>query len=165
MATGSFNMIGGRDGRTLSEKWETEGTQHVPRHAQRGFPNLFIMTGPQGGGGSFNFTRVSEMHANYVVWVLEMMRTAGARSIDVTREAEDEYAQHCAEMDLLSAPLRDCISYYNGDGKAKPGSLAYYGGGERWHQRRIVAQETMAPYRLEYDTSVGSTRFRTEGTA
>jgi cyclohexanone monooxygenase len=52
-------------------------------------------------------------------------------------------------MDILSAPLRDCISYYNGDGNAKPGSLAYYGGGQRWHARRVAAQKTMEPYVLE----------------
>ena len=149
MGTGSFNMIRGRDGRTLREKWEAEGTRTFLGMHSRGFPNLFIMNGPQGGGGQFNFTRVSEMHANYVVWALDMMRTKNVRSIDVTREAEDEYTRHCAEMDLLSAPLRDCISYYNGEGKAQPGSLAYYGGGERWHQRRIAAQEKMAPYIID----------------
>ncbi|MGD9802899.1 MAG: flavin-containing monooxygenase [Hyphomicrobiaceae bacterium] len=146
MGTGSFNMIRGRNGRTLREKWESEGTRTFLGMHSAGFPNLLIMNGPQGGGGQFNFTRVSEMHANYIVWALETMKQRGAHSLDVTPEAEEEYTQHCAEMDLLSAPLRDCISYYNGDGNAKPGSLAYYGGGERWHRRRMAAQETMAPY-------------------
>ncbi len=146
MGTGSFNMIRGREGRTLKEKWETEGTKTFLGIHSRGFPNLLIMNGPQGGGGQFNFTRVSEMHAKYVVWALETVQARKARTIDVTREAEDEYAEHCAQMDLLSAPLRDCISYYNGDGRARPGSLAYYGGGERWHNRRVAAQQAMTPY-------------------
>jgi cyclohexanone monooxygenase len=146
MGTGSFNMIRGRHGRTLREKWESEGTRTFLGMHSHGFPNLLIMNGPQGGGGQFNFTRVSEMHASYVVWVLETMRDRKARIVDVTPEAEAEYTAHCAEMDLLSAPLRDCVSYYNGEGKAKPGSLAYYGGGERWHQRRMAAQTSMAPY-------------------
>ncbi len=146
MGTGSFNMIRGREGRTLKQKWEAEGTRTFLGMHSKGFPNLFIMNGPQGGGGQFNFTRVSEMHAEYIAWALKAMQARGARSIDVTQAAEDEYAQHCADMDLLSAPLRDCVSYYNGDGTAKPGSLAYYGGGERWHKRRMAAQESMAPY-------------------
>ena len=146
MGTGSFNMIRGRDGRTLKEKWETEGTKTFLGMHSSGFPNLFIMNGPQGGGGQFNFTRVSEMHAHYVVWAIGEVKERGAGTIDVTREAEDGYAQHCAEMDILSAPLRDCVSYYNGDGKAKPGSLAYYGGGQRWHERRVAAQAMMEPY-------------------
>ncbi|MCA8926977.1 MAG: NAD(P)/FAD-dependent oxidoreductase, partial [Alphaproteobacteria bacterium] len=149
MGTGSFNMIRGRDGVTLKEKWEQDGTRTFLGMHSAGFPNLLIMNGPQGGGGQFNFTRVSEMHAHYVTWAIQTVKDKGARSIDITREAEDDYARHCAEMDLLSAPLRDCFSYYNGDGNAKPGSLAYYGGGQRWHERRTAAQESMAPYRLE----------------
>lgn len=146
MGTGSFNMIRGREGRTLREKWEAEGTKTFLGMHSAGFPNLFIMNGPQGGGGQFNFTRVAEMHAHYVVWAIEEVARRNARTMDVTRDAEDTYAEHCADMDRLSAPLRDCVSYYNGEGKARPGSLAYYGGGERWHQRRKAAQETMAPY-------------------
>ncbi|MGI9522908.1 MAG: flavin-containing monooxygenase [Hyphomicrobiaceae bacterium] len=146
MGTGSFNMIQGQDGRTLRGKWEGEGTKTFLGIHSRGFPNLFIMNGPQGGGGQFNFTRVSEMHAKYIVWMLETIRDKSAGTVDVTEVAENEYAEHCADMDKLTAPFRDCISYYNNDGKAKPGSLAYYGGGKRWHDRRIEAQETMAPY-------------------
>jgi hypothetical protein len=47
----------------------------------------------------------------------------------------------------MSAPLRDCLSYYNGHGDAEPGSLAYYGGG-RWHKIRRAAQDTLQPYRF-----------------
>ncbi|WP_428666222.1 flavin-containing monooxygenase [Reyranella sp.] len=148
MGTGSFNMIRGQGGRTLKEKWETEGTKTFLGIHSAGFPNLLIMNGPQGGGGQFNFTRVAEMHAHYIVWALETVRARGAATIDVTQEAEEEYAQHCADMDLLSAPLRDCLSYYNGDGNAKPGSLAYYGGGKRWHDRREAAQTSMTPYQF-----------------
>ncbi|MEZ5856848.1 MAG: NAD(P)/FAD-dependent oxidoreductase [Hyphomicrobiaceae bacterium] len=149
MGTGSFNMIRGRDGQTLREKWERDGTRTFLGMHSQGYPNLFIMNGPQGGGGQFNFTRVSEMHASYIAWMLQEIKARGVRSVDVTQEAEEDYTRHCAEMDLLSAPLRDCISYYNGDGTAKPGSLAYYGGGERWHKRRMAAQESMAPYIFE----------------
>jgi hypothetical protein len=50
-------------------------------------------------------------------------------------------------MDLASAPLRDCLSYYNGHGDAEPGSLAYYGG-PQWHRWRQHAQDTLEPYRF-----------------
>ena len=51
-------------------------------------------------------------------------------------------------MDIATAPLRDCISYYNGEGDAEPGSLAYYGG-NRWHKYRVEAQTTLAPFVFE----------------
>lgn len=146
METSTFNMITGPGGKTLKSKWNSEGTRTFLGMHSAGFPNLLIMTGPQGGGGQFNFTRVCEMHATYVTWMLTTMRERGMETVDITNESEDDYAEHCREMDLLSQPLRDCYSYYNGDGSAKPGSLAYYGGGDRWHARRKAAQESLDPY-------------------
>ena len=73
------------------------------------------------------------------------MQARGARTVDITEGAEEDYAKHCYDADVLTQPLRDCLSYYNGHGDAEPGSLAYYGGG-RWHKFRIRAQESMAPY-------------------
>ena len=146
MATGTFNMIIGRDGHTLRDRWREEGVRTFLGLHSHGFPNLFIMSGPQGGGGQFNFTRGLEGHTDYVVWMLQTMKQRGATIVDVKREPEDAYAQHCREADLLPAPLRDCLSYYNGDGKAEPGSLAYYGGPAKWHRLRTEAQATLEPY-------------------
>jgi len=151
MGTSTFNMVTGRGGRTLKEKWESEGTKTFLGLHNRGFPNLFIVTGPQGGGGSFNFTDVIYAHADYLVWVLQTMRERGARVIDIRKEREDQYAEHCREVDIATAPLRDCISYYNGEGKAAPGSLAYYGG-RQWDRYRVEAQTSLEPYVFEGDS-------------
>ncbi|HEU4842258.1 MAG TPA: NAD(P)/FAD-dependent oxidoreductase [Ilumatobacteraceae bacterium] len=145
MATSTFNMVVGRNGRSLSEKWSTEGTKTFLGLHSRGFPNLFIVTGPQGGGGSFNFTDAIDSHGDYVVWMLSELRDRGEQVVDVAEAAEEAYAEHCRVADISTAPLRDCISYYNGHGEAAPGSLAYYGGGN-WHKWRQRAQETMDPY-------------------
>ncbi|MET0577397.1 MAG: NAD(P)/FAD-dependent oxidoreductase [Ilumatobacteraceae bacterium] len=145
MATSTFNMVTGRGGRTLSEKWQTEGTKTFLGMHSKGFPNLFIVTGPQGGGGSFNFIDAIDQHGDYVVWMLSAMRDRGVDVVDVEQASEDAYAEHCRQADIGTAPLRDCISYYNGHGDAAPGSLAYYGGGD-CHKWRRQAQETMEPY-------------------
>jgi cyclohexanone monooxygenase len=145
MATSTFNMITGRDGVSLQEKWESGGTKTFLGLHSNGFPNLFIVSGPQGGGGSFNFTNAIEEHGDYIVWMLKTMRDQGARTVDVHKQPEDEYAAHCRVADVRTRPLRDCISYYNGHGDAEPGSLAYYGGGQ-WHKFREQAQASLEPY-------------------
>jgi cyclohexanone monooxygenase len=145
MATATFNMIKGRDGQTLNEKWQSQGTKTFLGIHNQGFPNLFVVSGPQGGGGSFNFTNAIEEHADYIIWMLETLRDRGADRVDVTDEAENAYADHCRQADIVSAPLRDCLSYYNGHGDSEPGSLAYYGGNQ-WHKYRKTAQQTLAPY-------------------
>jgi len=155
MGTSTFNMVTGRGGHSLKEKWETEGTRTFLGLHSHGFPNLFIVTGPQGGGGSFNFTDAIDAHGDYLVWMLQTMRERGVRIVDVRKEQEEAYAEHCRIVDIATAPLRDCISYYNGEGTAAPGSLAYYGGGQ-WHKYRIAAQSTLAPYVFEGEDPIVS---------
>jgi cation diffusion facilitator CzcD-associated flavoprotein CzcO len=149
MATGTFNMITGREGRTLRDKWQSGGVRTFLGLHSHGFPNLFIMSGPQGGGGQFNFIVGLESHTDYVAWMLATMRERGATVVDIRQEPEDAYAAHCREADLMTRPLRDCLSYYNGEGNAEPGSLAYYGGPRQWHARREAAQRSLDPYRFE----------------
>jgi cyclohexanone monooxygenase len=145
MASGLFEKTIGRDGRTITETWAAEGTKTFLGLHVKDFPNLFIVTGPQGGGGSFNFTDAIDAHGDYLVWMLSTLRDRGKKIIDIHRQPQEEYAEHCRQADIMSAPLRDCLSYYNGHGDAEPGSLAYYGGG-RWHKYRRAAQDTLEPY-------------------
>ena len=72
----------------MKDKWENEGTKTFLGIHSNGFPNLFIMTGPQGGGGSFNFTDAIETHADYIVWMLSHMRDEGHQIVDINEEAE-----------------------------------------------------------------------------
>ena len=130
MATSTFNMIVGRGGRTLSEKWQTEGTKTFLGLHSQGFPNLFIVTGPAGRRRQLQLHR-RHRHPRRLRR-LDAARRCGTqgdrRSSTSTTEPEEEYAEHCREADIATAPLRDCLSYYNGHGEAAPGSLAYYGG-------------------------------------
>lgn len=152
MATQTFSMIKGRDGRSLKDKWDQDGTKTFLGLQTKGFPNMFVITGPQGGGGSFNFTDSINDHGDYVLWMLETMAEKGVDVVDITEESQTAYAEHCAQVDIATAPLRDCISYYDHEGKAKPGSLVYYGGG-RWHKHRIQGQESLEPYVFEAESA------------
>ena len=108
---------------------------------------MFIVTGPQGGGGSFNFTDAIEHHSDYIIWMLNTLKENKKNVVDVNKDFENEYAEHCKEVDILSNKLRDCITYYNGEGKAEPGSLSYYGGNQ-WYKIRTKAQENLKPYKF-----------------
>jgi cyclohexanone monooxygenase len=146
LATQTFEMIIGQNGQTLHQKWQKEGTKTFLGLHNHGFPNLLVMSGPQGGGGQFNRTRGIESHTDYVVWMLKTVRDKGNATIDIKKETEIAYAEHCKEADIRTMAFRDCISYYNGEGNAEPGSLAYYGGVTKWHEIRAAAQESMQDY-------------------
>jgi hypothetical protein len=78
--------------------------------------------------------------------MLRTLRARGATVVDVRKEPENAYAEHCREADISTRPFRDCLSYYNGEGVAEPGSLAYYGGPQKWHELRVAAQTSLEPY-------------------
>ena len=140
--------IRGRGNVLLKDAW-AEGPKSYLGLQVVGFPNLFIMSGPQSGGGQFNFTRTMEGQTDYVAWLLKTSREHGNSIIDDAKDAEIAYAEHCRDADIRTRPFRDCLSYYNGDGNAAPGSLAYYGGPQKWHEIRMKAQETLEPYVFE----------------
>jgi cation diffusion facilitator CzcD-associated flavoprotein CzcO len=145
MSRQTLGHVRGIDGRTIAEKWEEEGTRTFLGLHTAGFPNLLIVAGPQGTGGSFNFTDAIEEHTDYATWLLTTMRDGGHGVVDVREDDELAWAEHCAGADRASAPLRDCLSNFNGYGRAEPGALAYYGGKEA-ARRRAWAQETLEPY-------------------
>lgn len=83
--------IRGRDGRTLIDEWAGSPRSYrggtVP-----GFPNLFITSHPNGSpghGGGHNFG--VEVAVHYIVECLQLLALRGARSLEPTREAYDEY--------------------------------------------------------------------------
>jgi len=145
-ASDVFDMVRGVDGRSIMQKWTDGGTRTFLGVHHAGFPNLYVVTGPQGGGGSFNFTDSIEEHVRHIVGTLEAVRDQGADTIEVVPEAEARWARHCAKADEMSAPLRDCVSYYNGYGNAEYGSLAYYGGAGQWRRRATEALDTLEPF-------------------
>jgi 4-hydroxyacetophenone monooxygenase len=92
----TFEVVG-RDGRTLREVWDTDDARAYLGTVVPGFPNLFILYGPnlQGGhGGSFMSTVGSQMQ--YVINIVEAMLAAGAGAVDCR---PDVWAQFNTEVD------------------------------------------------------------------
>ena len=135
-------------GRTVADKWEQKGTRTFLGVHTHGFPNLMIVAGPQGTGGTFNFTDAIEEHTEYVAWLLSKMRELGHGVVDVREEDEARWTQLCIDADAASAPLRDCLTNFNGYGRAAPGSLGYYGGKRESARWRNWAKETLKAYRF-----------------
>ncbi|MGE0732984.1 MAG: flavin-containing monooxygenase, partial [Acidimicrobiia bacterium] len=145
MSRENVARVTGSNGRTIADKWREQGTRTFLGLHTAGFPNLFMLVGPQSGGGKFNFIETIEEQTDYVVWLLSTMRDNGHQVVDVSEDEEADWARHCAEADVATAPLRDCVGNFNGYGRTEPGALGYYGGRES-ERRRAWAQETLQPY-------------------
>lgn len=145
MSRETMARVRGVQGQSIADKWAAQGTRTFVGLHTEGFPNLFIVAGPQGTGGSFNFTDAIEEHSEYVVDLLTQMKAKGYRVVDVRKADEDAFAEHCVEADIASAALRDCVGNFNGYGRAQRGSLGYFGG-RKAAKVRAEALDTLDPF-------------------
>jgi 4-hydroxyacetophenone monooxygenase len=88
----AFETVG-RDGRTLREVWDdTDARAYLGGLTVPGFPNLFVLYGPNtqpGHGGSIMF--VMEMLMGYVVEALRTMIREDIGALEVRQEVHDTY--------------------------------------------------------------------------
>lgn len=121
--------IRGRDGHTLREEWG-ESPRAYRGGTVPGFPNLFITSAPNyspGHGAGANFSM--EVLAHYITECLQLMALRGATTIEVTRQAYEDYV---ADIDDAMSRTVWCHT---------PNAHTYYRSGSG---RVVVA----TPYRL-----------------
>jgi len=90
---GSYEVIG-RNGRTLKDYWETDNASAYLGTTVPGFPNFFILLGPNvGSGHGGSMIRNIECQTNYALSVLEKMFDRGAPSAEVRQDRYEDYKQ------------------------------------------------------------------------
>ena len=96
--TGTLNRIDirGRDGQLLREKW-AEGPRTYLGLMSAGYPNLFMVTGPQSPGVLSNMPVSIEQHVEFISGVLAHAAEQGADLVEATLEAEDAWVIHNEE--------------------------------------------------------------------
>lgn len=82
--------IEGRQGRVLEEVWR-DGAEAYLGMTVAGFPNLFMMYGPNTNLGHNSIIFMIECQANYIVDCLRKMMEQGVQSIDVRPEVMAAY--------------------------------------------------------------------------
>lgn len=83
-------MIYGRDGRDLWDVWQS-GSEAYAGTTVHGFPNLFMMLGPNTGLGHTSQIYIIESQIAYVIDALRQMRKAGWRSVDVREDVQQTF--------------------------------------------------------------------------
>ena len=105
------SLVTGREGETLAEHWATGMTSHASI-AVSGFPNLFVLNGPNATLGHHSAFEVIEGQIDYVLGALDHLVTAD-QPLEVTSAAEAEYT---SLIDRLAAPTvwmkGGCDSWY-----------------------------------------------------
>jgi cyclohexanone monooxygenase len=124
----------GRNGLRLSEKWGRR-TATFHGYMSRGFPNCFFMGGIQ-SGISPNFTELYSEQSAHVAYVVESVRRTGARTVEPTEAAEEDWLRvlEASSPDSSSFQEQCTPGYYNNEGQPGEGPGWFggtYGGGSQ----------------------------------
>lgn len=107
----SYPVIG-KDGVALSDVWAEYPRAYLGT-AIPGFPNLFVVTGPNTGIGHTSAIFVIESQMKYITDCLNKLQKSGKQSIEVRREAEDDYTRMIhSEMNKTVWKTGGCTSWY-----------------------------------------------------
>jgi len=83
--------ITGTDGISLQTLWDEQGRSAYLGTAVSGFPNLFLMTGPNAGSGHTSQVFMLEAQAHYIARAIATMRSRRATRMEIRPEAQARF--------------------------------------------------------------------------
>jgi cation diffusion facilitator CzcD-associated flavoprotein CzcO len=105
--------IVGRDGADLNDVWDRNGIGAYLGITMTGFPNLFLLLGPNTGLGHTSVLFMMEAQIDYILQALDLLDKAGADYVDVRPGAQQGF------LDRIQTRLADtvwqsgCKSWYH----------------------------------------------------
>jgi len=123
-------LVHGRDGVSLADRWSPHMSA-LRGTAVHGFPNLFLLIGPNTALGHNSMIYVIESQLDYVLQALRFMDAAGTRVIEPRAAAQEAYTER-VQRDFRGSvwTTGGCRSYYLDDGGRNttlwPGPAASY---------------------------------------
>jgi cyclohexanone monooxygenase len=106
------DLIKGADGRTLGEQWRTDGQQAYKGSTVAGFPNMFVLVGPNTGTGNTSMIYMIESQLNYLIDAMRVMNRFGLATIDVHPEAMTRFNADVQRRMRRTVWTTGCASWY-----------------------------------------------------
>jgi cation diffusion facilitator CzcD-associated flavoprotein CzcO len=103
--------IAGREGRTLAEKWGDVARAYLGMSVP-GFPNMFLLYGPNTNGGTGSVIYTIEASVNHVIAALRELDRANADRIEVRREAAERFDRELRTALAGTVWHSGCTSWY-----------------------------------------------------
>ena len=125
--------ITGRGGVRLADEW-ADGPQTYLGLTVSGFPNLFMVTGPQSPSVLYNMPLAIEDHVDLIGDTIAHMREHGHVVVDATPQAQEQWVHEVNAVAQMTLLPKSATSWYMGANiPGKPRRvLVYLGGAPRY---------------------------------
>jgi cation diffusion facilitator CzcD-associated flavoprotein CzcO len=108
-----FDVVCGSDGRSLSQTFSDKGMRAYKGTTIAGYPNMFVLVGPNTGLGHTSMVYMIESQLNYLVDAVTVMKNRGIARIDVRQEVQDAYNEELQRKLASSVWMTGgCASWY-----------------------------------------------------
>ncbi|HME70669.1 MAG TPA: NAD(P)/FAD-dependent oxidoreductase [Myxococcota bacterium] len=104
----------GRDDLRLDTVWAQRPSAYLSISIP-GFPNLFMLNGPNGPVGNFSLIEVAELQMGYVLQLVELLRGGHCREISSSEEATRRFETERTEAARNTIWASGCRSWYLDD--------------------------------------------------
>jgi cation diffusion facilitator CzcD-associated flavoprotein CzcO len=101
----------GRDGLALEDVWK-RNTPAYRSVSLPGFPNFFMLIGPNSPVGNFSLVEVAELQLNFVMQLIDHVIDKGSESIEASKSATDVFNKRLAEATKGTIWVTGCRSWY-----------------------------------------------------
>jgi len=105
------NYVRGRGGKTMAELWQGSPQAYLGTTVN-GFPNLFFLVGPNTGLGHNSMIFMIETQTRYLAQCIALRDKAGARSIGVPQQVQDEFNAELTKRSRHTVWASGCHSWY-----------------------------------------------------
>ncbi len=103
--------IRGVDGQSLIEEW-APGAQAYVGTVVSGFPNLFVIVGPNTGLGSNSMVLMIESQIDFILQAVEMLHSNNVKYLDVLPDVQRNYNEHIQKRLANTVWNSGCKSWY-----------------------------------------------------
>ena len=131
-------VVKGRGGVNLDDVWAERPSAYLSLSVP-GFPNFFLLNGPNGPVGNFSLIAVAELQLDYVMQLVEKLRSGGCRELSASQAAMTAFEEARIAAAKSAIWSTGCKSWYL-DQHGVPASWP-------WSYRRFA--EEMATPKLE----------------
>nr|WP_241734152.1 NAD(P)/FAD-dependent oxidoreductase [Dietzia natronolimnaea] len=107
-----FERVRDAAGRTLADKWSSEGMEAYKGTTVAGYPNLFVLMGPATGLGHSSMIYMIESQLNYLVDAIRSMRDRGLQTVEVREAVQNAYNRELRENTGETVWVTGCKSWY-----------------------------------------------------
>ena len=136
--------ITGRGGRDLNEVW-ADGARAYLGLSVPGFPNLFMLYGPNTNLGHNSILFMIEQQVGYTLRLIQEKVISGLRSVSVRADADDRFDAEVQAAAAETVWAEDCHSWY----KTEDGRITNNWTDHTTAYRKLLASPKLSDWELE----------------